>query len=75
MPAFRRSIATALVTTMSASSAMGFALGAMPSETVGAVGEFLAPAPTEAPSMELMKAKLAKKSLTNVCSEWTIPGG
>jgi ADP-ribose pyrophosphatase YjhB (NUDIX family) len=31
--------------------------------------------PTEAPSLELVKRKLEKKGVTNICTEWTIPGG
>lgn len=75
MASFSRIPATAVVMSMMASSAMGFALGAMPSQTVGGTGAAYSPAPTEAPSMELMKKKLAKKALTNVCTEWTIEGG
>lgn len=56
-------------------STMGSAIGAMPSQTLGGFGMVFSPEPTEAPSMELVKAKMAKRSLTNVCTEWTIPGG
>lgn len=75
MASFPRVPATAVVISMMASSAMGFALGAMPLETVGSIGAAFSPAPTQAPSMELVKKKLAKKALTNVCTEWTIEGG
>lgn len=59
------------------SSVTGFAVGVIPSQTVG--GGFGQPffdiQPTSAPSVELVKKQLAKKALTNVCTEWTIPGG
>jgi hypothetical protein len=67
--------ASALAAAMMFPSALGFAIGAMPVQTVGGMGEAFSPAPTEAPSMELMKAKLVKKAVTNVCTEWTILGG
>ncbi len=63
------------------SSAMGFAVGAMPSQTaepgvfVQGMGQPVFPAPTDAPSLELVKARMQKRALTNVCTEWTIPGG
>jgi hypothetical protein len=59
------------------SAAAGFAIGAMPSQTIGiGFGEPMQPVrPTEAPSLELVKRKLEKKALTNTCTEWTILGG
>jgi hypothetical protein len=63
------------------SSAMGFALGAMPSQTAGpetlvqGMGQPAFPAPTDAPSLELVRARMQKRAVTNVCTEWTIPGG
>lgn len=57
-------------------SAAARTFGAVPSQTVGGYGQPIFEAiPTEAPSMELMKRKLEKKALTNVCEEWTILGG
>jgi hypothetical protein len=58
-------------------TAAGAALGAMPSQTMGGCGEpiFAVPLPTEPPSFELVRRKLEKKDLTNICTEWTIPGG
>jgi hypothetical protein len=57
------------------SAAAGFAVGAMPSQTIG-FGEPMQPLqPTDAPSLELAKRKLEKKALTNTCTEWTILGG
>jgi hypothetical protein len=49
--------------------------GEMPAMTVGGYGVALAPAPTEAPRRELVKAKIKKRDITNLCNEWTIPGG
>jgi hypothetical protein len=58
------------------SAAAGFAIGAMPSQTIGiGFGEPMPQQPTEAPSLELVKRKLEKKALTNTCTEWTILGG
>lgn len=57
------------------SSATASAIGALPSQTIGGFGAPLFAEPTEAPKHELVRAKLAKKDVTNVCSEWTIPGG
>ncbi|PMD36596.1 hypothetical protein L207DRAFT_515113 [Hyaloscypha variabilis F] len=56
------------------------ALGAIPSQTIGGCGEpiFAFPLPTEPPSLELAKRRLERKDITgvtNVCTEWTIPGG
>jgi hypothetical protein len=31
--------------------------------------------PTLAPELELVKRRLEKKDVTNICTEWTIPGG
>ncbi|KAH7360741.1 hypothetical protein BKA65DRAFT_473876 [Rhexocercosporidium sp. MPI-PUGE-AT-0058] len=58
-----------------ASSVTGFAISAFPTQTVnGGFGQvFLQP--TAAPSVELVKQKLKGRALTNVCTEWTIPGG
>ncbi|KAH6719796.1 hypothetical protein BKA61DRAFT_222488 [Leptodontidium sp. MPI-SDFR-AT-0119] len=58
-----------------ASSVTGFAIGAFPTQTInGGFGQvFLQP--TAAPSVELVKQKLKGRALTNVCTEWTIPGG
>jgi hypothetical protein len=58
----------------------GFAISAaVPSQTIGlgnpGIGYLLYPEPTTAPSFELVEKKLAKKAVTNVCSEWTISGG
>ena len=63
-----------------AATAAGAALGAVPSQTISGVGEpfFALPLPTEPPSLELMKRRLEKKDVTdvtNICTEWTIPGG
>ncbi|KAI9646075.1 hypothetical protein NHQ30_005514 [Ciborinia camelliae] len=63
----------------------GFALGEMPSQTLG-YGEVLQmPSPTLAPELELVRRRLDwgfgvakeknKRGATNVCTEWTIPGG
>lgn len=59
------------------SSVAGFAIGAMPSQTIGlGFGEPMQPLqPTDAPSLELVKRNLEKKALTNTCTEWTILGG
>ncbi len=60
------------------SRAAGAVIGAMPSQTVGGgfgAPIFALPLPTEAPSLELVKRKLEKKGVTNICTEWTIPGG
>ncbi|KAE8451179.1 hypothetical protein EG329_004343 [Mollisiaceae sp. DMI_Dod_QoI] len=71
MPAlFRLAAGGALI-----SSTAAWAIGAIPSQTIGGYGEPFFAAPTEAPEYELVKVKLAKKSVTNVCTEWTIPGG
>jgi hypothetical protein len=75
MASFRTLTTAAAGVMVLASSAMGFALGAMPLETAAELGASFSPAPTQAPSIELVKKKLAKKALTNVCTEWTIPGG
>ncbi len=50
-------------------------IGAIPSQTVGVGQPFFDIMPTEAPRPELLKKRLEKKALTNVCSEWTILGG
>lgn len=63
----------------------GFALGEMPSQTLG-FGEVLQmPSPTLAPDIELVRRRLDwgfgmgkeidQRGATNVCIEWTIPGG
>lgn len=71
MPSILRlSAATALVSTAAASG-----IGAIASQTIAGFGAPLFAEPTKAPEYELVKAKLAKKAVTNVCSEWTIPGG
>jgi hypothetical protein len=46
----------------------------MPAMVAGGYGVVLAPAPTEAPQRELVKARLKERDVT-VCNEWTIPGG
>ncbi|KAK0124467.1 hypothetical protein ONS95_009419 [Cadophora gregata] len=58
-----------------ASSVSGFAIGAFPTQTLadGYGQVFLQP--TAAPSVELVKQKLKQRALTNICTEWTIPGG
>jgi hypothetical protein len=62
-----------------AASVRGFAIaptiGAIPSQTIGVGQPFFDIMPTEAPSPELLKKRLEKKAVTNVCSEWTILGG
>jgi hypothetical protein len=57
------------------SSVAGNSFGSIPSQTVGHGLPIFEAMATEAPSLELVKRKLEKKSLTNVCSEWTILGG
>jgi hypothetical protein len=60
------------------STVTGFAITEFPTQTVGGGGGFGAPylpEVTEAPQRDLVKARLEKKAITNVCSEWTIPGG
>jgi len=60
------------------SSAAGAQIGAMPSQTMGCgFGDpiFAMPLPTLAPELELVKRRLEKKDVTNICTEWTIPGG
>jgi hypothetical protein len=61
------------------SLASGFKLGEVPTQTLGLGEPFtgVQPAPTSAPRLELVKKRLGleKKAATNVCSEWTIPGG
>jgi hypothetical protein len=56
------------------------ALAAIPSQTPGGCGQpiFELPLPTKPPSLELAKRRLEKKDVTdvtNICTEWTIPGG
>ncbi|EPE36118.1 hypothetical protein GLAREA_05456 [Glarea lozoyensis ATCC 20868] len=46
----------------------------MPTMVVGGYGVALAPAPTDPPQRELVKARLKERDVT-VCNEWTIPGG
>lgn len=48
---------------------------AMPVKTIGVGEPILNLRPTEAPSLELVKRHLAKKAVTNTCSEWTISDG
>lgn len=55
--------------------ALGFSFEKLPEQTVKGAGIPFSPRPTEAPSRELVRAKLGKRAATNVCSEWTIPGG
>ncbi|KAM3070312.1 hypothetical protein ACMFMG_010144 [Clarireedia jacksonii] len=61
------------------SLASSFTLGEVPTQTLGLGEPFtgLQPLPTAAPRLELVKKRLGleRKALTNVCSEWTIPGG
>jgi hypothetical protein len=57
------------------SAAAGFAIGAMPSQTLGIGFGAPMPQPTEGPSLELVKRQLQKKAVTNTCTEWTILGG
>ncbi|KUJ21094.1 uncharacterized protein LY89DRAFT_681709 [Mollisia scopiformis] len=57
------------------SSATASVIGAIPSQTVGGFGQPFFVEPTPAPEYELVKVKLAKKDVTNICTEWTIPGG
>ncbi|TAQ85686.1 hypothetical protein B7494_g5998 [Chlorociboria aeruginascens] len=52
----------------------GSAIGEMPSQTVG-YGQPFFQQPTPAPSRDLVKARFARRDLTNTCTEWTIPGG
>lgn len=65
----RFSVLAAFITTIS-----GYAIGVIPTQTVGYGSPFLQE-PTEAPSMELVKKSLGKRALINTCTEWTIPGG
>jgi hypothetical protein len=58
-----------------ASTVTGFATLEFPTQTVGGFGEPYFPEVTKAPQRDLVKARLEKKAITNVCSEWTIPGG
>jgi hypothetical protein len=51
-------------------------LGAMPSQTMGGIGErlFALPLPTEPPSLELANRRVEKKDVTdvtNIFTEWT----
>jgi hypothetical protein len=57
------------------SAVSGYALGDMPSQTIGIGIPILEILPTKAPSLELVKKSLAKKAVTNTCSEWTINDG
>lgn len=57
------------------SSVAGYAVGVVPEPTIPGYGDNFSPAPTKAPVMELVRAKLAKKEVTNICGEWTISGG
>jgi hypothetical protein len=71
--ALRYSVVAALV-----SSAAGAVIGAMHSQAMGGgFGDpvFAMPLPTQAPEIELLKRRLEKKDVTNICTEWTIPGG
>jgi hypothetical protein len=82
---FCDNVAMALILRYSAiavliSTGAAAALGAIPSQTIGGCGEpiFAFPLPTEPPSLELAKRRLERKDITgvtNVCTEWTIPGG
>ena len=56
------------------SSVAGYAIGEMPTQTVGYGVPFMQE-PTEAPSMELVKRNLERRAVINTCTEWTIPGG
>ena len=56
------------------SAVCGYAIGEIPTQTVGYGSPFMQE-PTEAPSMELVKRSLGKRAVTNVCTEWTLPGG
>jgi hypothetical protein len=53
----------------------GYALGEMPSQTIGMGLPITHILPTDAPSLELVKRGLKKKAVTNACSEWTISDG
>lgn len=55
-----------------APAALAFAIGA--TQAVDELGASFSPAPTKAPSMELVKAKMGKRAATNICTEWTISG-
>jgi hypothetical protein len=58
------------------STVTGFAISEFPTQTVGrGFGAPYLPEVTEAPQRDLVKARLEKKAITNVCSEWTITGG
>jgi len=41
----------------------------------GGYGAPFAPAPTDAPVFELVKMRFEKRSIINMCSEWSILGG
>lgn len=57
------------------SAVSGYALGEMPSQTIGMGLDIVHILPTAAPELELVKRNLKKKALTNTCSEWTISDG
>lgn len=57
------------------SAVSGYALGEMPSQTIGIGMAITDIIPTNAPSLELVKRSLKKKAVTNTCSEWTISEG
>jgi hypothetical protein len=49
----------------------------IPTRTAGPSGGYGTPfsEPTKGPSLELVKMRFEKRSVTNLCTEWTIPGG
>jgi hypothetical protein len=68
--ALRYSAFTVLVTAVAA-----FAPRVISTQTIGYGQLFHQVAPTEAPSIELVKKQLEKKAVTNICTEWTLEGG
>lgn len=52
----------------------GYVLGSMPSQTMGVGFPLMEIMPTSPPSLELARKQVAKRSLTNTCSEWTVLG-
>lgn len=58
---------------------VGHSFGAIPAMTEAGCGFPLPPVPTQAPSRELLKArmehKVEKRAATNACDEWLIVGG